>query len=192
MTASALSPERPAIHPDRLRAALDPRLSDATVARLLACDRLRERLVAPLGGGAAPEPGFAWLLVDPEAVARHLGSALHGPALRRVLEGPAVAALAAAIGRDAYLFGLRHGAACPPRDAGGDLAGAIRRDGHAGLGAWLAGAPDGVRRAVRLALPPGTPAEAVDHEPALAETVAPLMALLAEAAGDESEDPAHV
>ncbi|BAU89957.1 nodulation protein NolU [Methylorubrum populi] len=185
-----------AVHPDRVRAALDPRLSDATVARLLACARLRERLDARLGRGDAigvargdsadtDEAEHAWLLADPDGAARRAGAALHGQALRSIVAGPAVAALVAAIGRDAHAFGLRNAVRAAPRDARGDLAGAILHDGYACLGAWLAGAPDSLRRAVLLALPPGTPAEAEAFDPALAERAGPIMALVAMSAQHE-------
>lgn len=175
------------VHPDRLRAALDPRLSDTVVARLLACGRLRERIDARLGRDGAPVDGeHAWLLADPDGAARRAGAVLHGRALRGVLAGPAVAALVAAIGRDAHAFGLRHGAHVPPRDDHGDLAHAVLHDGYACLGAWLDDAPEPLRRAVRLALPPGTPADGGPVDPALAGIAADIMALVADAV--ETED----
>lgn len=173
------------VHPDRVRAALDPRLSDALAARLLACERLRGRIDARLGRDGAPvDPDHAWLLADPDAAARRAGAVLHGRALRSVLAGPAVAALVAAIGRDAHAFGLRHGAHVPPRDDRGDLAAAILADGHACLGAWLERSPERLRRAVLLALPSGTPAENVPLDPTLIELAPDIMALVA----DESRE----
>lgn len=175
------------VHPERVRAALDPRLSDTVIARLLVCERLRERIDARLGRNGTPvDGGHAWLLADPDAAARRAGAVLHGRALRGVLAGPAVAALVAAIGRDAHAFGLRHGAYVPPRDDHGDLAGAILHDGYACLGAWLDDAPDSLRRAVRLALPPGTPAEGGSVDSALAGIASDIMALVADAVEAEN------
>lgn len=169
------------VHPERVRAALDPRLSDALVARLLACGRLRGRIDARLGRDAGViDADHAWLLVDPAAAARRAGAVLHGRALRSVVAGPAVAALVAAIGRDAHAFGLRHGAHVPPRDDRGNLAEAILHDGHACLGAWLDSAPEPLRRAVLLALPPGTAAEGGSVEPTIAGLASDIMALVAE------------
>ncbi|MCJ2013126.1 hypothetical protein [Methylobacterium sp. J-076] len=148
------------IHPDRVRAALDGRLTDATVARLLACDRLRGRIANHLGADGAGPGAPAWLIADPAEAARRAGAVLHGRAIRSVLTGPAVAALVAAIGREAHLLGLRHGADARPRDHGGDLAGAILREGEACLGAWLWRRPGPLRAAILLGLPPGTAIEA--------------------------------
>lgn len=167
------------VHPDRVRAALDPRLSDAVVARLLACGRLRERLDARFGRDeSAGDAGHAWLVADPDAAARRAGAVLHGRALRTVLSGPAATALIAAIGREAHALGLRHGARMDLRDDGGDLAGAILHDGHACLGAWLDDKPEPLRRAVLLALPPGTPAEGRPIDPTLAGVAADILALV--------------
>lgn len=144
------------IHPDRVRAVLFAGLSDATIARLLACDRLRGRLGACLGAGpAAPEAGPEWLLADPVEAARRAGAILHGGAIRRVLRAPEVAALVAAIGREAHGLGLKHGAEAASRDHGGDLAGAILRDGAACLAVWLQAQSASLRMAILLALPPG-------------------------------------
>jgi len=164
------------IHPDRVRATLHGGLSDATIARLLACARLSERLDAWFGAGpvgAGDEP--AWLLADPAEAVCRAGAILHGRAIRSVLTGPDVAALVAAIGREAHALGLRHGAEAPARDHGGDLAGAIRRDGAACLDAWLRTRAAPLRAAILLALPPGLVgaevSDAVDAE-AVMESVA--------------------
>lgn len=173
---------RPGVHPERVRAALDPRLDDTTIARLLACDRLRRHLDARLGldeldtsNGEAT--AHAWLLDDPAEAARRAGALMHGQALRAVLSGPEVASLVAAIGRDAHALGLREGALSPPQDHGGDLVGAITRDGHACLGEWLNSQSAGLRKCVLLALPPGTPVE-VSEATSLGEQVETIMALV--------------
>ncbi|WP_050735833.1 hypothetical protein [Methylobacterium sp. ARG-1] len=143
------------VHPDHVRAALDPRLSDATVARLLACERLRARLDVCLGSDAveaATAP--AWLRTDPAEAALRAGAVLHGRAIRSLLAARAVTDLITAIGREAHALGLRHGAEAPPRENNGDLEGAIRRDGADCLGAWLRRQPAPVRAVISLALPP--------------------------------------
>lgn len=169
------------IHPDRVRSVLDPRLNDATVARLVACGRLRGRISERLGLPVAEEASRhlpAWLGADPVSAVRRAGAALHGQALRRILAGPQVGALIAAIGPEAHAFGLRHGESFPPRDDGGDLAGAILRDGYACLGAWLSGAPSSLRQAVLLSLPPGTQAEGGTSDTQLNEEAGAIFALI--------------
>lgn len=206
MTAQA-SPTRLPVHPDRVRAVLDARLGDATVARLIACERLRGRTDALLDRGeraetdGAPVPADApaWLLADPAEAARRAGTVLHGRAIREVVSAAEVAALIAAIGREAHAVGLRQGARedagqgvlAPSRENGGDLAGAILRDGHACLGAWLAGQSSGLRRAALLALPPGTPAEADGADPELCGQAETVMAQVARSYDPDDTRGAH-
>ncbi|MBB3903302.1 nodulation protein NolU [Methylobacterium brachythecii] len=169
-----------AVHPDRVRAAYDPRLSDATVSRLLSCRRSRDRIESAVSVGAsaaeAPPDGYAWLLDDPAGAARRAGAGLHARALRNVLSGPQVAALIQAIGREAHAFGLRHAAEAAPRALDGELAEAILRDGFACLAVWLATQPAALRAAVLLRLPPGTPAEAETADAEISRRADALMA----------------
>lgn len=170
-----------AVHPDRLRAALDPRLSEATLARLTACERTRTRIATRLGiedgeeGAGVPD----WLLAHPEEAVLRAGAVLHGSALRGVVAGPEVAALVHAIGRGALALGLRHATLAPPLPSEADLPEAIRRDGHACLGAWLATRPGAIRHRTWLVLPPGTTAEAAPVDPAIAAHADTIMALVA-------------
>lgn len=174
------------VHPARVRAALDPRLNDGTIARLMACERLRGRLDAHLGldglagaSDASVLTSHRWLLTDPAEAARRAGVLLHGQTLRAILSGPAVGELIATIGREAHALGLRQGALMPPRANGGDLVGAILRDGEACLGAWLQGQPDMLRKAILLRLPPGSEVEAKIFDPDLHESAPAIMAQVA-------------
>lgn len=180
------------VHPERLRAVLDPRLSEATLARLMDCGRLRGRLDARLGraGEALPDEA-AWLTADPDEAACRAGALLHGQAVRAVLSGPAVTDLVTAIGREAHVLALRYGAQMPPRSHGEDLAEAILRDGELCLGAWLMRQDGALRRAVLLALPPGTPIEAGPFTPDLEEGAGAIMALVARSFGQGETGGVH-
>ncbi|MCA6105788.1 nodulation protein NolU [Bradyrhizobium cenepequi] len=161
MTANPLS----FLHPSRIAAVLDQRLTAETIRKLQNCRRLEQRLAMQMRPGLAdqelwPIPAPAEFLAGPahpQDAARLAGAIWHAASLRLVVTGKAAAELVATIGEKAFAFGLRHAAASVvPAQAIGvsELAHAIDRDGVACLGAWLAGEPKPRRDAVLLRLPP--------------------------------------
>lgn len=151
------------LHPSRISAALDQRLTPAAVRRLQNCHRLDERIAmrmqpALLQQDLWPIPASAEFLaipVDPLDIARRAGAVWHADSLRLVVTGKAAAKLVAAIGEKTITFGLRHAAAAvaPAQITGpSDLAEAIECHGLACLGAWLADEPKPRRDAVLLRL----------------------------------------
>jgi hypothetical protein len=151
------------LHPSRVSMALDPRLTAETVRKLQNCGRLHERLVTQLQPILTqqdlwPIPASAEFLVppgDPQGAARLAGAIWHSASLRLIVTGKAAAELVAAIGENAFTFGLRHAAAAiapAQTHRPSDLAEAIEHDGLACLGAWLSAEPKARRDAVLLRL----------------------------------------
>lgn len=151
------------LHPSRISAALDQRLTPATVRRLQDCRRLDERIAmrmqpALMQQDLWPIPAAAEFLAipaDPLDIARRAGAVWHAASLRLVVTGKAAAELVAAIGEKAVTFGLRHAAAAvaTARITGpSDLAEAIECHGLACLGAWLVAEPKPRRDTVLLRL----------------------------------------
>lgn len=190
------------IHPDKVRAILGSWLDDVTIARLLACDRLRRRLELcfetvpdaddPRTEVDRDEPMLraapAWLLADPVDTAKRAGAILHGRAIRCILSGSEVAALVASIGREAHALGLRHWVEAPPRDHGHDLANSILRDGAACLETWLQRRPSPVCTAVLLTMPPELLGRQVE-ESVDAEAVMDIVARSYSSGGDTKAAP---
>lgn len=151
------------LHPARISAALDPRLTPETVRKLTNCRRLHRRLAEPLRASFAkddlwPPAAATELLATPEhpgELAGLAGAVWHAASLRLVVASKAATELIAAIGEAAFAFGLRQGAAAVAPAQGlapSALAEAIARDGLACLGAWLATAPKPRRDAMLLQL----------------------------------------
>ncbi|MDI4231932.1 nodulation protein NolU [Bradyrhizobium sp. Arg237L] len=164
------------LHPSRIAAALDQRLTAETIRKLQNCRRLEQRLAAQMKPGLVaqdlwPIPASADFLAcpaNPQAVARLAGAIWHAASLRLVVTGKAAAELVATIGEKAFAFGLRHAAASVgPAQAIGpsELAHAIDRDGLACLGAWLAGEAKPRRDAVLLRLSPEDTEQARQFSP---------------------------
>jgi hypothetical protein len=164
------------LHPSRIAAALDQRLSAEAVRKLQNCRRLEQRLATQMKLGLAeqdlwPIPGSADFLASPahpQEVARLAGAIWHAASLRLVVTGKAAAELVATIGEKTFAFGLRHAAAsvAPAQAIGAsELAHAIDGDGLACLGAWLASEPKPRRDAVLLRLSPEETEQARRFDP---------------------------
>jgi hypothetical protein len=153
----------PFVHHSRIGMVLDQRLTAETVQKLQNCPRLHERLSALMQTVLMKEdlwpiPSSSEFLsfpTRPGETARLVGAIWHGASLRLVVTGRAASELVAALGEKAFTFGLRHAAsAIAPAEPSkpSDLAEAVRCDGLACLGAWLAPQPKSHRDAVLLRL----------------------------------------
>jgi hypothetical protein len=168
-------------HPDRVRACLDLRLSDAVVKRLADSERVGPRVaevmlhrhgLSPQALDeyyrSAPRPAseadiHPLLRCDLAQCACLAGAAWHARSLKQCLSGKVVADLTARIGQGARAFGLRNAnlAVSSQVYAGAvELAAAINDDGLRCIGALVSSKDAVLRALVRLRLPPGTPAEA--------------------------------
>lgn len=177
------------LHPSRIAAALDQRLTAETVRKLQNCHRLEQRLAAQMKPRLAeqdlwPIPASIEFLAGPahpQEVARLAGAIWHAASLRLVVTGKAAAELVATIGEKAFAFGLRHAAASiAPAQAIGpsELAHAIDRDGLACLGAWLAGEPKPRRDVVLLRLSPEETERARRFSPEHMTACQPVMTIV--------------
>ncbi|MBO0764025.1 MAG: hypothetical protein J2P50_05490 [Hyphomicrobiaceae bacterium] len=188
----------PSVHPDRVRACLDPRLSAAVAQRLADSERvgwrvaeiilyrhgLNPAMLDDFYGRAAPASSseadiHPLLHCDLEDCARLAGAAWHARSLKQCVSGKLVADLTALIGHRTRAFGLRNAnlAVCSQVVTGAaELAAAINDDGFRCIGALLSSKDWALRGLVHVRLPPGTPAEAVAfgdehvrHAPAIIE-----------------------
>jgi hypothetical protein len=169
-------------NPDRVRACLDPRLSDAVIQRLADSERLASRVAEVmlhrhglepqaldrLHGSAPPEPGpeadiHSLLHCDLAQCAWLSGAAWHARSLKQCVSSKVVAELTALIGQRARAFGLRNAdlaVSSQVLTGAAELAAAINDDGFRCIGALLSSKDAVLRGLVALRLPPGTPEEA--------------------------------
>jgi hypothetical protein len=169
-------------HPDRVRACLDPGLSDAVVQRLAHSERIGPRVAEvilhrhgltaqaldDLYQSATPGPAaqvdiHPLLHYDVTLCAYLAGAAWHARSLKQCVSGKVVAELTARIGHRARAFGLRNAklaVSSQVHPGAAELVAAISDDGFRCIGALLSTKDAVVRGLVRLRLPPGTPADA--------------------------------
>ncbi len=158
--------------PGRVAELLAPGLAPETATRLIQSPRLRFRaaalLAARLGDAsralAALEPGERMLVLasDPAAAfaraASFAGAVWHAGRVRALVLRDDVRGFEGAVqfGAGARAMALRHPDLAPPaEDTGEPLAGAVTRDGHACLAAWVDSLPEPIAARVRLWLPAG-------------------------------------
>src|SRR5262245_56231928 len=102
------------LHPSRISAALDERVTAETARKLQSCGRLHERLASQMQPALLeqdlwpiPDAEFFATSIHPREMARLAGAVWHAASLRLVLTGKAASELVTIIGEKAFTFGLR-------------------------------------------------------------------------------------